>query len=81
MKTYRTVFLLSQKEQKHNENLEGLGIKWMIFLLFLKFEPSIAAVLEIIPLGTLLVLAIKCILVLPENALAMVIYKKLEKQL
>jgi hypothetical protein len=37
--------------------------------------------MEILPLGTLAVLAIKSILILPENTLAMLIYKRIEKYL
>jgi len=37
--------------------------------------------MEMLPLGTLAVLGIKFILVLPENTLAMLIYKRIEKHL
>lgn len=37
--------------------------------------------MEIIPFGSLAVLVIKCILILPENTLAMMVYRKLERRL
>lgn len=37
--------------------------------------------MEIIPFGSLAVLVIKCILILPENTLAMMVYRKIERRL
>lgn len=52
-------------------------MKWIVFLLFLMFEPSLETIMDIIPFGLIVLLAIKCMLVLPENTLATHIYKKI----
>ena len=56
-------------------------MKWIVFFIFLMFEPSLEAILDIIPFGSLALLAVKCMIVLPENTLATYIYKRIEKQL
>lgn len=61
--------------------LESLGMKWVVFILFLILEPTLETILDIIPFGCLALLAVKCMIVLPENTLATYIYKRIEKQL
>lgn len=56
-------------------------MKWVVFLLFIMLEPTLSTVLDIIPFGNLALLAVKCMIVLPENTLATFIYKKIEKRL
>lgn len=76
MLTYRSIFQLSSEKSRMPDILESLCIKWIILLLFIHFEPTIESVMEILPLGTLAVLGLKCILILPENTLASLIYKR-----
>lgn len=75
--TYRSSFILSQNPEAKRELLQPLGMKWIVFLLFLMFEPSLETIMDIIPFGLIVLLAIKCMLVLPENTLATHIYKKI----
>lgn len=79
--TYRSIFQLSSDKSRLPEILESLSIKWIILLLYIHFEGYIESVMEMLPLGTLAVLAIKCVLILPENTLAMIIYRRIERYL
>lgn len=79
--TYRSVFQLSSDKSRLPEILESLSIKWIILLLYIHFEGYIESVMDLLPLGTLAVLVIKSILILPENTLATLIYKRIEKQM
>lgn len=45
--------------------LEKLCTKWVIFMIFLKLEYVILAIVEIIPLGSLALLVIKFLLFMP----------------
>ena len=81
MLTYKSSFILSQSRDDKASLLEPLGMKWVVFLLFLILEPTLSAVLDIIPFGLVALLAVKCMIVLPENTAATYIYHKIEKQL
>jgi uncharacterized membrane protein YbjE (DUF340 family) len=81
MLTYRSIFQLSSEKSRLPDILESLSIKWIILLLYIHFEATIESIMEMLPLGTVAVLAIKFILILPENTLAMLIYKRIEKHL
>lgn len=61
--------------------LEKLCTKWVIFMIFLKLEYWILAIVEIIPLGALALLFIKLLLFMPENPISHKIYKKIQKRL
>ena len=56
-------------------------MKWVVFLVFLMLEPSLEAIMDIIPFGLLALLVVKGMIVLPENPLATFIYRKISKQL
>lgn len=64
---YRIIFELESGKLKKSRQ-EKLCTKWLIFTIFLKIEFYILAIVEIIPFGTLLMLAFKLFLFLPENA-------------
>lgn len=55
--------------------------KWVIFMIFLKLEYVILAIVEIIPLGSLALLVIKFLLFMPENPISHKIYKRVSKKL
>jgi hypothetical protein len=55
--------------------------KWVIFVIFLKLEYVILAVVEIVPLGTLALLIVKFLLFMPENPISHMIYKYVQKRL
>ena len=73
--------MLSQNPEVKASLLEPLGVKWIVFLLFTIFEPTLDTILDIIPFGSLALLAVKCMIVLPENTLATYIFKRIEKQM
>jgi hypothetical protein len=60
---------------------EKLCTKWVMFMIFLKLEYALLAILEIIPLGALALLIIKLLLFLPENPISHKIYKKIQRKL
>lgn len=76
---YRTVNELDSASKLSRR--EKLCTKWVIFMIFLKLEYVILAVLEIIPLGALALLVIKFLLFMPENPISHKIYKTIQKKL
>lgn len=78
---YRTVNELDDGLIKKNHKLEKMCTKWVIFVMFLKIEYWLLAVLEIIPLGALAMLVIKFLLFMPENPISHKIYKTIQKKL
>lgn len=76
---YRTVQELNQNRKA--SALEKLCTKWVIFMMFLKLEYVILAIIEIVPLGALALLVIKFLLFMPENPISHKIYKKVQKKL
>ena len=76
---YRTVNELDSPSKLSRR--EKLCTKWVIFMIFLKLEYVILAVLEIIPLGALALLVIKFLLFMPENPISHKIYKTIQKKL
>lgn len=76
---YRTIQELERRGRQNT--LEKLCTKWVIFVMFIKLEYWMLAVLEIIPLGTLALLVIKFLLFMPENPISHQVYKKIQKRL
>ena len=76
---YRTIHELDVPSKVSKR--EKMCTKWVIFVLFLKLEYWILAVLEIIPLGALALLAVKFLLFMPENPISHKIYKTIQKRL
>lgn len=76
---YRTVHEIDAASKA--SKLEKMCTKWVIFVIFLKIEYWILAVLEIIPLGALAMLVIKFLLFMPENPISHKIYKTIQKKL
>jgi hypothetical protein len=60
---YRTVQELEVGNK--STTLEKLCTKWVIFMIFLKLEYIILAIVEIIPLGSIALLVIKFLLFMP----------------
>ena len=77
---YRTVTELEFTNKKM-KRLEKLCTKWVIFVIFVKIEYAILAILEIIPLGALALLVVKFLLFMPENPISHQIYKTISKKL
>lgn len=64
---YRIVHLLESVKPKR-ERLERLCTKWLVFTIFLRIEDYLLVLLDILPLGKLILLFFKLFLFLPENS-------------
>lgn len=76
---YKTVSEIADRTKL--STLEKLCTKWVIFVIFLKIEYMILALMEIIPLGALALLVVKFLLFMPDNPISHKVFKKISAKL